>query len=84
MTGQLFNFLPPDDIVHDGKIYRPYRKGMEEGFDRVKSGERRPYGWERYLFPGGYIVFCAETRRCIDSIRTLPPAIKRERNQCNT
>lgn len=68
---------PAGDIAYNGNLYRPYVKGMEEGFDRVKSGERRPYGWGRYLFPNGYIVFDAATGRCIDSIRDLPADLKR-------
>jgi hypothetical protein len=75
-TLPLFATLPTSDIHHQGRIYRPYRKGMEDGFDRVKNGERRPHGWDMYLFPGGYIVIDPETRAVVDSIRELPRAVR--------
>ena len=67
--------LPTEDIRHDGLVYRPYRKGMEAGFDKVKSGEVRPHGWGMYLFKGGYIVI--KDSIPVDSVPALPPEVKR-------
>lgn len=70
------NDLFYQDIVFEGRLYRAYRPGMEDGFDRVKSGERRPYGWGHYLFEDGYVVFDAETRQFVASVRDLPRELR--------
>lgn len=69
------------DILHRGKIYRPFHSSMVEGWDRVKSGERRPHGWGRYLFEGGYVIFDQETRACVGSVKTLPAGLDRQQQE---
>lgn len=64
------------DLLHNGKIYRPFERSMAKGWDKVQSGAMRPYaviqGVERYIYPNGYMVYDAETGRKIDSVKELP------------
>lgn len=60
------------DIEHEGKIYRPFDKSMADGWDKVKSGKVRPYGWDHYLFTDGWVVFDSETGKFLNSIEKLP------------
>ncbi len=64
------------DIEHDGLTYRPFDKSMVDGWDTVKSGERRPHGWGKYLCVGGWVVF-DENGFCVKAIHELPPQVKR-------
>ena len=54
----LFTPTAGGEIEADGKIYRPYSKGMEEGFSYV--GDNHPwvkrYGKTRYPFIGSHFI----------------------------